>query len=61
MVFRSFTQNYNIVTRNYATYRSNRVDRASLIEWEKQLPKLVYDGDDEEGSKEVRGAFSFSV
>jgi len=54
MFCRSFTQNYNVVTRNFTKYGSNKIDRSSLLEWEKQLPKLVYDGDDDDGNKDVR-------
>ena len=38
----------------YDVYGTNRVDRNALADWEKQLPRLVYDGDEDDGqSKEV--------
>ena len=53
-ILRSFTQNHCIVKRNYEMYGANRADRSNLSDLEKQLPRPVYDGDeDNDSSKEA--------
>ncbi|XP_076814693.1 dedicator of cytokinesis protein 7-like isoform X2 [Clavelina lepadiformis] len=47
---RSFTQDYAVVKRNYSMYGAGKTGVEKPADWEKELPKQVYEGDEQEST-----------